>query len=205
MHENLAKIRIITIYYSHFLGLRSVVIGIFLAVSMLPKQGDLTIPCSLLPLAILAYIWVDRYYARTYGRVKPRIKDRNRQIIIYTGLGVFSYLAFVLDTEKILPVSAVGLVLASITFIGFLGTTDEQRKDSFVFFPEIFIAAFILAIVSLLPLTGFIWWQELGLQSLVSGVLVVDGILLTLSGIWAHLRLTRTLTPGEESVNGNTL
>jgi hypothetical protein len=171
---------------------------------MLPKQGDLTIPCSLLPLAVLAYIWVDRYYARTYGRVKPRIKDRNRQIIITIGLGVLGYLAFALDTEKILPVSILGLVLASITFIGFLGATDEQRKDSFAFFPEIFIAAVILAIVSLLPLTGFIWWQELGLQSLVSGVLVVDGILLTLSGIWAHLRLTRTLTPGEESANGNT-
>lgn len=205
MREELSQTRLITIYYAYFQGLRSVVIGVYIAVSMLPKQGDLTIPCTLLPVAILAYLGVDYYYTRTYGRVKPKTGGRLQLLLIVLGLGVLAYLAFGLDTRGLLPVSAGGLLLAAIHLAGFVRTSEVQGKAALTLFPEVFISGVVMAIASLLPLTGFIWWQAVGLQSLVAAIEFVYGILLTLSGLWSHFRLARVLGHRREGADGITL
>ena len=104
-----------------------------------------------------------------------------------------------------LPFSTLGLVFAAALFEDFWRATRSVKERSFRLYPENFIAACLILILSLLPLTGLAWWEKLGLPSQVLGMLTVIGILLILAGIWGHIRLVRVLPAREAKSDDNAL
>jgi len=204
MSENLNQIRHIAANYSRLQGLRSVPVGV-LAVATgvwvsLPagQDGDLAAPLVMIAIAALAYFLVDRYYARTFGQVYPTGKERNREIFVSVLMGVLAFLAFLFDTADILPISAFGLVFAAALFIEF---SRSFGKLSFQSAPEAFIAPILVGVAALLPALGIFWWQPLGFQFSLAGMLVLVGALMTISGIIGHLRFTRLLAHLREAGN----
>lgn len=204
MSENLNQIRHIAANYSRLQGLRSVPVGV-LAVATgvwvsLPagQDGDLGAPLVMIAIAALAYFLVDRYYARTFGQVYPTGKERNREIFVSVLMGVLAFLAFLFDTADILPISAFGLVFAAALFIEF---SRSFGKLSFQSAPEAFIAPILVGVAALLPALGIFWWQPLGFQFSLAGMLVLVGVLMTISGIIGHLRFTRLLAHLREAGN----
>lgn len=204
MSENLNQIRHIAANYSRLQGLRSVPVGV-LAVATgvwvsLPagQDGDLAAPLVMIAIAALAYFLVDRYYARTFGQVYPTGKERNREIFVSVLMGVLAFLAFLFDTADILPISAFGLVFAAALFIEF---SRSFGKLSFQSAPEAFIAPILVGVAALLPALGIFWWQPLGFQFSLAGMLVLVGVLMTISGIIGHLRFTRLLAHLREADN----
>lgn len=204
MSENLSQIRHIAANYSRLQGLRSVPVGV-LAVATgvwvsLPagQDGDLAAPLVMIAIAALAYFLVDRYYARTFGQVYPTGKERNREIFVSVLMGVLAFLAFLFDTADILPISAFGLVFAAALFIEF---SRSFGKLSFQSAPEAFIAPILVGVAALLPALGIFWWQPLGFQFSLAGMLVLVGALMTTSGIIGHLRFTRLLAHLREAGN----
>jgi hypothetical protein len=204
MSENLAQIRHIAANYSRLQGLRSVPVGVFGAASgiwlSLPvgQVGDLGAPLVMIVIASLAYFLVDRYYARTFGKVKPTGKERSREIFLSVLGGVLGILAFLFDTADILPVSFLGLVFAAALFFEY---SRSFGKLSFRSIPEAFIAPILIGVAALLPALGIFWWQALGIQFSLPGMFVLIGVLMTICGIIGHLRFMRLLASVQEAHN----
>lgn len=204
MSENLAQIRYLAANYSRLQGLRGVPVGVLVAAAgiwaNLPagQDGDLVPPLVMIVITSLVYFLVDRYYVRTFGRVNPTSKERNREIFVSALMGVLAFLAFLFDTGKILPISLVGLVFAAALFIDF---SRPFGKLSFQSAPEAFLLPILVGAAALLPAIGIFWWQALGMQTLLTGILVLTGILMAISGIIGHLRFTRLLASVQEARN----
>jgi hypothetical protein len=204
MSENLTQIRHIVANYSRLQGLRSVPVGMFVAAAgiwvNLPvgQDGDLGPLLVMIVIASLAYFLIDRYYARTFGQVKPTGKGRSREIFISVVWGALAFSAFLFDTADILPISAFGLVFAAVLFIEF---SRSFGKLSFQNTPEAFLAPMLVGVAALLPALGIFWWQALGMQFSLSALLVLTGILMAISGIIGHLRFTRLLAEVRETDN----
>ena len=208
MSENLAQIRYLATNYSRLQGLRSVPVGLFIAATgiwvNLPvgQDGDIGAPLVMIVIASLAYFLVDRYYARTFGQVNPTGKERNREIFISVLWGALAFLAFGFDTAKILPISVFGLAFAVAMSIDLL---RPSAKPSFQNIPEAFLAPILVGVAALLPALGILWWQALGMQTSLAGMLLVIGILMTISGMIGHLRFTRLLARVKEARNAESL
>lgn len=204
MSENLAQIRHIAANYSRLQGLRSVPVGMFIAAAgiwaNLPagQDGDIGPVLVMIVIAALAYFAVDRYYARTFGQVKPTGKERSREIFLSVLGGVLGIFAFIFDTADILPVSFLGLVFAAALFFEY---SRSFGSLSFRSIPEAFLAPILIGVAALLPALGVFWWQALGMQFSLSALLVLIGILMTIIGIIGHLRFTRLLARVQEAHN----
>lgn len=204
MSENLAQIRFLAANYSRLQGLRGVPVGMFIAAAgiwvSLPvgQDGELGTPLVMIVIASLAYFLVDRYYARTFGQVNPTGKERNREIFVAVLMGVLAFFAFLFDTAKILPISVFGLVFAVAMSIDF---SRPFARPSFQNTPEAFLAPILVGVAALLPALGIFWWQALGMQLSQAGMLVLIGVLMTISGIIGHLRFTRLLAKVQDARN----
>jgi hypothetical protein len=185
-------------------GLRGVPVGLFIAAAgiwvSLPvgQDGGLGVPLVMVVIAGLAYFLVDRYYARTFGQVNPTGAERNREILIALLLGALTFFAFLFDTAKILPISVFGLVFAGAMFTDF---SRSFARPSFQNTSETFLAPILIGVAALLPALGIFWWQAFGLQSSEAGMLVLIGVLLTISGIVGHLRFMRLLATVQDAHN----
>ena len=208
MQDHYTQIKFIAANYSRLQGLREVPVGILVAsvsVWAMDHQGDLGLPILLTLGAALLYWLIDRFYVNTFGQIRQTAKMRTREIITSILGGIFALLAFWLDTAQDLPISILGLVFAAVLFEDFWRATSSVRGSSFRHYPENLIAACLILLLSLLPLTGLTWWQMLGWQSQVLGILTVIGILIVLAGIWGHIRIVRVLPAREAKSDANTL
>lgn len=204
MFKNLDQIHYIAANYSRLQGLRGVPVGIFIGLagiwSSLPvgQDGDLIVPFIMVVAVVLAYIYVDRYYARVFGQVSPTGKARNREILVSILMGIFVFFAFLFDTAKVLPISTFGLAFGVALTVDFFRVAG---KNSISNSPESVVGPILIVISSLAPLAGIFWWKVFGLQTSQAGILVLIGILLTISGIISHLRFTRLLAKIQETGN----
>ncbi len=211
MINELSKIRFMAANYSRLQGLREVPVGLLVAsVSIWAiynhgPNADLTLLITLTLVAALLYWLVDRYYIRVFGRIRQTAKMRIWETTASVLFSLLALLAFWLDTAIDLPFSVLGLVFALALFEDFWRATSFIRERSFALYPENLLAAIILLVLSLLPLTGLSWWEIIGIQSQVIGMLVVIGVLITVAGIWGHVRIIRTLPVGEAKSNDNSL
>lgn len=206
MSDNLEQVRFITANYSRLQGLRSVPIGIFIGLagvwSSLPAgQGDLGIPLIMLVLAALAYIGVDRYYARTFGKVTITNRERNNEIIVAILFGIVALAGFIFDTSGILPISTWGLVFAAGLLVDFWQSAGKLGNNGRGPHPEAVAGAVLVAIASLLPLAGLQWWKLIGIQSSPAGLLILMGLLMILMGLFGHFRFIRSLKKLEEGID----
>lgn len=209
MTDELSRIRFVATNYSRLQGLREVPVGmlvVFVAVWAMYNQGptaDLTAPLLVTFGAAILYWLTDRYYSRAFGQVKQTRRQRNREILASVTFGMLALLAFWLDTAVDMPVSALGLVFAAALLENFWQVTSSVRKEAVSHFPENFVAAILILLVSILPVFGLNWWQALGMKSQMVSVFLVIGIVLILAGIWGHIRLVRVLSAAEAKSHDN--
>ncbi len=207
MNDRYAQIKFITVNYSRLQGLRAVPVGLlclFVAVWDNTRQGQLDGPLVALLVSLLLYWLINRYYQRVFGQVTQTRRQHRWEVAISVAFGAAALLAFALDTAEILPLCALGLVFAAALFIDWWRIQSVQHA-AFTTFPENFIAAILILIVSLLPLLGISWWQGFGIRSQVTGVFMIVGVIITLTGIWGHIRTTRNLSTGEAKTDENAL
>jgi hypothetical protein len=211
MQDRFSQIQFITANYSRLQGLRAVPIGIlavFVSIWTLYHQGsnaDLGAPILVAMMAMLLYWLTDRYYNHTFGQVKRTARQRTWEIVVSVGSGVLGFLAFVLDTAQVVPISAVGLVFA-ISFLEYFSRSNPSEwRTILIRFPENIVAAILILVLSLLPLFGIVWWKALGIRSQVVGVLLIVGIVIVLTGIWGHIRLVRALPAVEAKSDDNSV
>ncbi|RJP46953.1 MAG: hypothetical protein C4583_17820 [Anaerolineaceae bacterium] len=208
MKDRYAQIKFFASNYSRLQGLRLVPVGLlslFVATWSNTRQGQLDGPLTALLVTILLYWLIDRYYNRVFGQVKQTPSQRKRETITSIAFGALALLAFALDTAEIIPVCALGLVFAAALFADFWHATRSVRKEAFATFPENFAASILILIVSILPLFGITWWEGWGIKSQVTGVFVIVGIVIFLTGIWGHIRITRDLSTVEAKTDEHTL
>ncbi len=208
MQDHYGQIRFMATNYSRLQGLRMVPVGLLVvsvSVWAMDHQGDLSLPILLTLGAALLYWLIDRFYVNRFGRIRQTARMRSWEIAVSILSGLLALLAFWLDTAHDLPFSALGLLFAVVLFEDFWRATRSGKERSFRLYPENFIAASLILVLSLLPLTGLAWWERLGWQSQLLSMLTIIGILLILAGIWGHIRLLRILPAGKAKSDDNTL
>lgn len=208
MKDQYTQIQFIAANYSKLQGLRAVPVGLFVtavALWSIDHQGDLGLPLLFAAGAALLYWLINRFYTHTYGSIRQTAKMRLWEITAGILFGALALLAFWLDTSKELPVSALGLVFAAELFEDFWRATYPGKGRSVGIYPENLVVACLILVLSLLPLAGLLWWEIFGLPSQFLGMLTIIGILLTLAGIWGHIRLLRILPAREVNSDANTL
>ena len=220
MPHNLSKIQYITINYSRLQGLRSVPVGILLGLTgiwvILPagQDGDLGLPLIMMAFTGLAYFAVDCYYARNFGQVTQTAQERGLEIISALIFGVLAFLSFLLDTRKTVPINFFALVMAAALFFpnflryGFYKlqkSPNTAAANALALHPGDLLAGLGLISIGLLPLSGWHWWEAFGFKEAFPALLIVCGLLVTITGVSGHIQFTRSLKGLEEAQRGNTL
>lgn len=194
--EDLKRMRSIAAHYRNLQGLRMLpwflwllVIGAVNPVLGLP-QGRLDYQCLLITPGIavpwLLSRWIGAYYDRVYGRVEG-LPPCNQPIDVLAGVLsiVIVYAGFVIDTFEWLPVSMLGLMMAA-AFLAEWWRSGRLLNHSVIF-------AALLVVLALLPLAGTpgdVHWTHL-LGGFI--VLIVPGIILSVSSVLTHIALVRNL------------
>lgn len=207
MDNRYAQIKFTTLNYSRLQGLRTVPVGLlclFVAIWDNTRQGQLDGPLVALLVSLLLYWLINRYYNHVFGQVTQTPRQHRWAVALSIAYCVAALLAFALDTAEILPVCTLGLVFAAALFIDWW-TVRSVHRAAFTTFPENFIAATLITIVSLLPLFGISWWQGFGIRSQLTGVFMIVGGITTLSGIWGHIRTMRNLSTAEVKTDEHAL
>lgn len=211
MKNRYTQIQFIAANYSRLQGLRLVPVGllsIFVVIWAMYNQGrsaNLEAPILAVVAAALLYWLTDRYYNRIFGQIRQTPSQRRREAAWSIVFSALALLGFALDTTEILPISVFGLAFAASLFADFWRATQSVRNEAFAYFPENFVAAIAVLLVSILPLFGLAWWKSFGIQEQVVGMFAVISVVLILAGIWGHIRITRDLTAGEAKSNDITL
>lgn len=211
MQDRYTRIQFIAANYSRLQGLREVPVGLLVAAVSIwamynhGPTADLSLPIILTLGAALLYRLIDRFYVNTFGRIRQTAKMRSWEITASILGGLLALAAFWLDTSQELPFSTLGFVFAAALLEDFWRATSSIKDRSFSLYPENLIAACLILILSLLPLTGLAWWERLGLRSQVLSMLTMIGILIVIAGIWGHLRIIRVLPVREVKPDDNTL
>ncbi len=194
--EDLKRMRVIAAHYRSLQGLRMLpwflwllVIGVVNPVMGLP-QGRLDYQC-LLMMPGIAVPWllsrlIGAYYDRVYGWVEG-LPPRSHPVEVLANVlsVVIVYIGFVIDTFEWIPISVLGLIMAA-AFLAEWWRSDRLLTHSVVF-------AVLLVLLSLLPLAGNPadgHWTHL-LDGFI--VLIVPGIILSISSVLNHVALVHNL------------
>lgn len=207
MQNQYSKIHFIAANYSRLQGLRAIPVGllaVYVSVWALYNQGPtahLSEPILVAVITSLLYFLTDRYYNRVFGQVKQSPGKRKMELIASVAIGALALLAFILDTTRILPISALSLIFAAC-FLEYFWRTDKSEWRKIVnYFPESIIAAILVSVAGILPLFGFSVWEVFGIRSQIVGMVMLFGIAILITGIWGHIRLIRTLRLVEAKSN----
>ncbi len=208
MKNRYSQIKFLAANYSRLQGLRMVPVGavvLFVAIWINTRQGDLGGPFLAVAGAIILYWLTDRYYNSVFGRVVQTHLQLRWDLVVSVVFSILAMLAFILDTAEILPISPLGLIFAGALFVDFWLATRSVQGGAIALFPENVVAALVILIFSILPIFGISWWQSIGFDSQVNGILAMNGLVLIVAGIWGHIRITRDLSAGEAKSNDITL
>jgi hypothetical protein len=209
MQERLFQIQFMAANYSRLQGLRAVPIGmlaVFAAIWSLYNHGpnaDLRAPILVAIAAGLLYWLLDRYYNHMFGEIKRTPRQRIVELAGSIVFGILGLLAFILDATQMVPISAIGIVFA-ISFLEYFSRAfPSDWGKIFTRFPENVIAATLILVISLLPLFGISWWHVFGIRSQLSAVFMLVGFVLTITGIWSHIRLVHALSAVDTRFDDN--
>ncbi len=156
---------------------------------------NITLPILIIFSMLMFYAFVDRYYKLSYGTIFQTGQKKASEIIFSAIAGILTLAAFVLDASQSIPVSLVGLAWAAmLIFDGFRISRSMPQQT----FPFYWIFAIILLVASVISVFGFVgWWEALGVNNLLSAVLIVASILMLISGVIWHIFFLQSLKVGE--------
>ena len=197
--RNLDQLRFVVANFKVLQGLRGVPIGLLLVFTSLwanSQQGpsrDPTWPLIATSVAIVAYVALEGYYARVFGRVMPSKENRRVEVMLGALFGAAGLGAFVLDTGKVLKVSAVGMVFVVAVLADWARMLWQAKVQSWVgqwLYP---VTAVAMLLVSLLPLVAENWLATIGFVSSKLAVMTSIGLIVTVAGFLIHIFLVRSL------------
>jgi hypothetical protein len=198
--RDIERIELVTRNYVQMQGLKIVPLGLyFLAVAsgILGEPGDCTFMLPVLIGVIILYRLIELNYRRRFGWVKQLHANPIRDFLLsFLVFGLWwgaAYLDFTLE----LPVSLVGLVMASILVVIFARPSQRFRAHYLVM-------AGLIAIISLMPLAGISSGGEI-IQPTGPIFNVIVGLILILGGIIDHFLLLNLLRPIEEESHGRSI
>jgi hypothetical protein len=209
MEEPMARldiIRFITVNFERLQGLKALPMGLLLFLVLLwanAQSGparDLSLPIILIAAAAILYGAIDLYYRRNFGRVEPAGHIFWMDVVLGVGFSIVALGGFALDTRFRLPVSIFALVFAVVLFLDYLRMTRLARAPATVF-PAGLLCVAEMALSAFLPLLGPAV-GVLGFRSPLFLVYAVDGIIIAVYGIAAHLYLVRSMGAGGEVSRG---
>ncbi len=202
--QDLKQIRFVSANFIFLQGLRMVPLGLMLLFVTLwenffvyGKGGERSVDWFVVFTGLIVFLGlfflIDRYYSRTFGKVRPAPESR-RLVIIFSIVGlVLAAGAAYLDMYRNLPFSAIGLVLAVGLIADFIRVNWPVKGRFLLYYP---FSAVIIAFISMLPLLGVEnWWKLFGLRNQLFAIMVLIGIFVIFGGICGHIFLVRTLSP----------
>jgi len=199
------QIRFVTYNYSNLQGLKAVPIGVCLFLVSLWANNwsqparNLTFPVIISLASLLAYLWIQRYYSQTFGRVQRTSTNRAVEWLFGSISGILGLGAFFLDVYEKSQVSALGIVFA-INLLGeYLRMNWNVRGRFLKFYPLLALFVFLLSILPILGITDI--WGKFGIVSPVYGVPMLMGVLTIVSGFFGHFFLMRALPHQMEENN----
>ena len=205
--KDLRQVRIITANFSMLQGLKMVPLGLLLMVVTLwanAQHGparDFTLPGGCMVAAFFLYWLVAHYYSRTYGTVQPTLAQRRSEWFRGVVGGIVGLACFLADVNLKPPFSLIGLLFAGTIIAEYFRLTWKMKTILPLFYFNL-AAALALALLSLLPAVGVVWWKPAGIRSLLLGVTTAAGILFVISGVMGHISLVQWLRPTGEADDG---
>jgi hypothetical protein len=202
--KDLSRVRMITANFSMLQGLKMVPLGLLLVVVTLwantlhGPARDFTFPGGCMVSAFFLYLLISRYYSRTYGTVQPTLAYRQSEWVRGLVGGIAGLVCFLIDVNLKPPVSMIGLLFAGTMIAEYIRLTWKMKSIPFLFYSYL-VAALVLALLSLLPAIGVVWWKAAGIRSLLLGVTTTAGLLFVIAGILGHFSLVQWLGPAEET------
>lgn len=204
--QDLKMIRFVTGNFSQLQGLRMVPVGLmvllvsFWANTLGSHKGSLLVPLVLFGASILAYLLVDRYYSRTYGRVRQDRKLWRKDMFLGLAGAILALVAFWVEVIFRFQYSLVGLAVVAGLIADYFRANWRLGWRELWYYP---VMAVVMLVLSLAPLiAGAEFWPSIGVKMPVYGILMAAGIMIVLIGFWSHSYLAHTLTTLMENRNG---
>ncbi|WP_420644216.1 hypothetical protein [Candidatus Leptofilum sp.] len=191
---DLKQIQRITRNFEYLQGLRQVPFGILFLCIAAWRAGwwpwiDKWHPISaflLIGITVFASWRIEKYYERSFGRVKKLKSSRSKEIVI--GFLVVGGIFLIGRLEQLWgwSISATGLFIAILSFTTFI-LTDRFRI-------HFLMIAIVMVVLSLLPLTNLLSVEQLGFWSPFSAAgVAIFGLLWLFGGLMDHWHLVRAL------------
>jgi hypothetical protein len=199
---NKQQIYSFTSNFPNLQGLRAIPVGFFLLIVVVwdNQQGgasrDLTLMIIVAAAMAVFYWFVDRYYKLAFGSVEQTPRKQMKNFVISGTTGVLGLASFILDSALDLPLSLMGLLwMMLLIFDGARIAQALPRKN----FPFFWSFAFLIGIISILPLIGLQeWWLAFGFRDQSLAILTVISLITLLSGVLWHTFLIRNLAIGDQ-------
>jgi len=204
--ERLERTKLVTKHYHQLQGLKQVPIGIVCALFPIidtirfppgPFQSLLAtlLIVNVFGLPIVGVWLIGRYYDQTLGQVKHSSSIKKRLITLLTW-ALFIVLLFVVNWVEFTwqwSISASLLVVSLVYWIGFWVTGRVLY--------HYLLAGSLMAVVSLLPLTGLVTASQFYFFGSENGLgLAVFGLMMIMTGLLDHGWLTRSLQSLREEI-----
>ncbi len=204
--QDLTRIRFLAANYDSLQGLKYVPPGLLAVLVSLwgntlrQPATDLTVPILIAIGCGVLYLFVDRYYAHVFGKIQLPTSTVRREWLLQIVGGVLALIAFAVDVTLKLPVSTLGLLFSGILLADYLRITRFARDRFLLYHPAIAVGMVGLSVLPLVVPVN--WWQVIGIDSPVLGILTIFGVLVIIVGILLHWFLIRSLPPLQEAGNG---
>jgi hypothetical protein len=186
--------------YSMLHGLKAVPIGLLLfIVSFWANEvhdpiKNYSLLIAFVLGALLFYMAIDRYYKNTFGIVIPTYSSRRGYWVTQFGLGLLGLIACWVDITFDLPISFIGLGVASV----FLFDKPKVAFPLNEFSTIKLVLAICVFFVSLSPLfLGEDWWHIFGVHGTFLGISMLAGILTVIQGVIWHIFFVKSLPTTE--------
>ncbi len=190
------KISYISENYSMLHGLKAVPIGLVLfLVSLWANNAhgpvtNLFLPITFALSTLLLSMSIEKYYKSNFGEVKPKHADHRRYWITQAALGLLGFFVCWVDLTFHLPVSFIGLGVASV----FLFDKPKVKFPLDNFSMIKLIAAICMLFVSVSPFFfGRNWWHVFGVHGTILGIAMFASILTIIQGVIWHIFFIKSL------------
>jgi hypothetical protein len=210
--ENPKKIQFLVAHYSMLQGLKVVPLGLMCIYAPIwgyqnaGKMSQLPWFFAFLAVMIGLMYLIEWWYKRTFGDIRRTQRDRLIDVAMMVVGGALGLAIFGLDCYVLhLSGALIGLLFAAALVADYIRALIAIGERNIWFFPVPPIIAILMALSSVLLLLGVQWWQVFGLRSSWSGIFVMMGLLITISGVLSHIYLLRSLHHSPEAQNGHAI
>ena len=172
-------------------------VAIFLSYTFLTKPGENPLGCLLIPVLIVLYVLIDRYYKRTFGQVEVTKEYRREFILLSIAVMGAALLGMLVDLLLQPPISLFAISFAMVMLGTYIWMVRQAGGRNLAIFPAGLACIVLIFLSAFLPLLGDEVAVRIGFPSGWNFTIVAVGILYALYGVFEHLFLVRSLSSAE--------